>query len=694
MSFFHSFSVLIMFFTIFSPKHLLISSTPSSLHDVRNYPRVHTEIRENDEDGKDGDITDIMNYDSQTLCAGCILEQFASSNTKNQIAEELGQLYNITPHEITLPNFGPESYCNPSTDKKNIQCKHLEKAVYAGYLDFQYNENWPFVQRQLEYARKYPKYQAYWPETSPKAADITNIAIPLFQNLIHSTALKKVIRSKKLAKDFMVSSWWFKKLLSEKLLAIGLSATCFRFTDFYQVAKDAEYFCNRHFSVEECFLIESKLDAILEKLSGMFLHMYEESISLHPTPEIEFEMQFVKRYLALINDQVEKSHNPKIKKKPQRSVRPKGFFDFFKPAKPSYMHAPAACLSKFLLLDGIRLNKYRLYLDAVDTLTDAIKMDASNTIAYIERAYAYFELDKINYSISDYEKAQKLLLQQGGVQKGLFNWLFGSPEIQYSKGFCVGATQGVTVAVTDFVPSVFCCSRGILHALWATASPPIETSKAFIDHCYVLTEYLAKNTTQEQLDSTVSELKILLINWAKLSDYERGKQTGYVVGKYGLDIFLCTTTVKQMQRLKQLNTMLTLETCTISRWKKASILKESKKFATARSSISKVAKSDKIVPANSNIIPQVMQKKHAWDKVLTLTGNHEKDFKKVLEFLEKHNVKKASKLVDEAPFIKGSTKVLRQDYEMTINNNVIRATFEKNKDTAETLLKNAWISES
>ena len=87
-----------------------------------------------------------------------------------------------------------------------------------------------------------------------------------------------------------------------------------------------------------------------------------------------------------------------------------------------------------------------------------------------------------------------------------------------------------------------------------------------------------------------------------------------------------------------------------------------------------------------------MQKKHAWEKVVGLTGDIEKDFALVIELLEQHNITN-KKFIRGKPFLFPATlsKIEKVRYRTTINSFEVEAEFEIYLETGETYLQDAWV---
>jgi hypothetical protein len=88
-----------------------------------------------------------------------------------------------------------------------------------------------------------------------------------------------------------------------------------------------------------------------------------------------------------------------------------------------------------------------------------------------------------------------------------------------------------------------------------------------------------------------------------------------------------------------------------------------------------------------------MQPKHAWDKLLKLSGNVEEDFIQVLTFLENKNIMNLENLRSTVLFPRNAVikNVHLLEYKAIIDGYEIQVFFEKYLDSGEIFLKNAWV---
>lgn len=554
------------------------------------------------------------------------------------------------------------------------ECSSCEnRSLYAGYFHFRYKGGYPFLKKQIEYTKKYPHYQAYWPETSHRAEEISDRAVILFENLIDSTALQKFDQH-----NFITDSWYFHFM--EFTLPRSLCVSCFRFSDFYRVAADLKVFSASRFSLEEYRLIADKLDSILDELTAPFIDMYAESLYFHPTKEMADELLFL-----------EYATNQEVPQRQTLSVEPYVFEEADNQEFLSCALNPNWFLSDFFFFKGTVCNDYFLHEDAIAALSESIRCDSTNIDAYIERAHAYFELGKLDLALEDYNKIKEMQkhLPPFQLMAEIDADLYPMGFLDYSGGFCIGITQGGSACVAGFFPAVLDSCKGLLHGLWCFVCSPVQVSKEIIHTSYECFDFIRSHSTQECLETMVPELRNLCKNWDKLSDYERGKFAGYIIGKYGTDVLIPAATFKGVSKFRQFkrsNTLFTLECCT-DPVKKGEILEKSAFYVSARASTAEAVKKGRIIAQNPNVAPHVLQKKHNWDRVIELTGNTEEDFKRVVRFLEENKIFKGVLELEKKP----NPGIVVYRYRIDVNGERAIAEFFEYSGSSELYIKDAWI---
>ena len=599
-------------------------------------------------------------------------------------------------------------YVNEEGDDVFSYCN--KDSIYSGYLHFRYNGDFPFLKRQIDYSKKYPNFEAYWPETSLKAYYLSEITVELFDNLVETTALKRVRSEENLYKEFITDSWYFDRL--DFTLSRSLCVSCFRFSDFYQVCHDLNQFSRKHFPIEDCILIEAKIGEILDDLCPVFLEIYEESLSLHPTKEILEEVEFIEccylpskqfdrgpmagRNLSESGLFQETSSSFEV----DEIEYPESDSEFFPRAAES--NQPLWFVANLLLSNGTVYNDFFMYGNAVESLTAAIKIDPCMIEAYQERATAYFEMGKLDLAIADYKKVKEIEKKNppyshkalGMDSRGIVT------DVQYSTGFFVGICEGGACSIADLPGSTYQCCSGITNGLWSfywannKREVAIEFSADVIASSYLLVEFIATHTPQESAQLLVPELKELIKNWDNLSEYRKGENVGYIIGKYGVDVLVPIAAfngLKRFRQLKRANSLLTIERCALSQAERAAIIDTSATY-TARSAILRQsAKHGKVIVHNPNVIPHVMQKKRVWYRVLELSGDQMKDFEKVVNLLEENKIFSGKKEIirDRLSSESGLFKICR--YEIQVKGHILEAEFIEYLENGESYLKNAWV---
>lgn len=546
---------------------------------------------------------------SDQACTNCYLRAHSLSSSGKH--KKMPKAYREGVSWGSIPHIGWDGNCVVCENyeaKKNIR-----KPVYSGYIQLTYNKGYPFLKRQIEYTKKYPNYQAYWPETSIKARNINNIACKKLEILFDLSALKKIKNSSKLQQEFPSGSWYFDTL--GYCLHISLVSQCFRFTDYSKVTADLLEYCKSHFSKSEYLFIEDKLLDLLDELAPLFMEIYEESMAKHPTPEIAKEIEFLNNKSRIILPYIENS----CVKTPRASNFKPSFYekvDFVE--KASSLKAVSVSQGSIWSEAAIHLSKgevfndFLLYREAIDALTKAIQCNPKLVEAYIERAHAYFELGDTDKAIADYQKVKKLKKQPKikgkfivqGIMTDLHdhNYTFEQLSLMgffpdhpkdYSGGFCIGVLEGIKESVKTFIPSTLSSISGIGQGLWAFACSPKEVTQEVIDTSYAVIHFIRNHSTEETLQLVVPELRDLCQNWDKLNDNERGRRTGFIIGKYGVDIFGVGVTIKYVKKyrdLKRANSLLTIQTCAKSEAKKVKIIEEVAKKTNLRKNLFKEGK--------------------------------------------------------------------------------------------------------
>lgn len=612
--------------------------------------------------------------------------------------------------------------CIPKTGPECRECS--SSSIYLGYLDLDFKKYLPNLKQQLEYCSQYIDCACLWPEYSLEAAQISDTAYLLFRDLISTTALSNLIENERDQRKLVENPCWF---LNKHGLTISFIVHQFRFSDYYRICRDIENFAISKYEERETAKINDRLQDILEALYPKFFELYSSCYKKHPNPEIAQEIRFMKFLVRDISglDKIISSKSLFISLPAPNSynfsefivanlhtadlpveLERKGVYKHSNPTlKKNYSQflslvkstTPFSPQSDIFLEQGTMLNDLLLYKEAIQVLTQVIQLSPSNRDAYIERAMAYFETNQLSLALKDYESAKKLTILppfKPSHHKAMVMQAIYIPEnkTEFSKGLVSGTVDGAKVSAVEFIPSIFSCCRGISNGLWAFVCSPIEVSQEMVNTAYSIGEFISSHNTEECFQCIVPELKELSLSWDNLNDNSRGQKIGFIIGKYGVDIFAPVGALKGMNKvraLKRANTMCTLENCVASEIKQAKILEESVRRASIREKIiSESVKNSKILVRNSNAQIHIMQPKHAWDKLIKMSGNVEEDFKKVVKLLEDNQIFLEKHRLNPTETFE---KLVRYNHQMKINGLEVKAIFNKNLETGEIFLNDAWV---
>lgn len=232
-----------------------------------------------------------------------------------------------------------------------------------------------------------------------------------------------------------------------------------------------------------------------------------------------------------------------------------------------------------LLLKGRSELEAALYTDAILTLTELIGSHPDNKDAYLERAEAYFELGDFDASLDDY-------LNSGIKSEPIPEESFAM--LAFAASLREGIGEGGAQACIEFLPSLLSSLQGLSHGLWAFAQDPVPISKGFIQASQDCILFIKEHTVTETLLELAPEIKNLIEQWDLLKEGEKGKLTGQIIGKYGVEIFSGAGIAKAMKvfrELKKANNLMTFEAMAISERNKSFLKLESAKKAQVRKEV-------------------------------------------------------------------------------------------------------------
>jgi tetratricopeptide (TPR) repeat protein len=235
--------------------------------------------------------------------------------------------------------------------------------------------------------------------------------------------------------------------------------------------------------------------------------------------------------------------------------------------------------SEILQKQGEGFFEVGLYDQAIQTLSEAIRKDPQNLEAYFQRASAYFESGNFESSIQDYIKSKK---------NNIFTPYSLVPN-EFIDAFSQAAFEGAYDSAKEFLPSLCSTAYGLGECLWVFGEHPINAIKNLAIAGYELAEHAIdylKNFEEEKFDEVATELVQLYDNFNSLTPQEKGKLIGYTLGKYGVDIFSGSATVKGIsafKKFKEANRICNLESMATSVSSKESVILKSLEQNSQRS---------------------------------------------------------------------------------------------------------------
>ena len=223
---------------------------------------------------------------------------------------------------------------------------------------------------------------------------------------------------------------------------------------------------------------------------------------------------------------------------------------------------------------GIACSMSLEYGQAVDALTQALQKDPTNSDAYIERAIAYFEQGNFDLAIKDYIASGKDIAPPQDASK-----------IEFGAGFLKGAAIAVAKGVDEFIPSLCYSLRGMSQLLWTYNNRPVKISKDLVDATIGAVEYIRTKNLSAISKDMAPELHELITKWDTFDAKTRGEKSGFVFGKYGINIlasFGGTKAFKAFQELRRGNAVCNLKTLAASPYTNAPVMDAATKAVMVR----------------------------------------------------------------------------------------------------------------
>jgi tetratricopeptide (TPR) repeat protein len=220
------------------------------------------------------------------------------------------------------------------------------------------------------------------------------------------------------------------------------------------------------------------------------------------------------------------------------------------------------------LKKGVIESELGRYYQAIDTLTQHLGKFLYDREAYFERAVAYFETGQFDQAFEDFIKSR-----QQSTPVNAWNPL----TFDYASSLTEGVLSGSAEGITNFIPSTLSSATHICHGIWTFIKNPKVASQELVDASRACVQFVKAHSSAEIAQVLVPELKELVNDWDILPDSERGRLTGYIIGKYRIDVFAVGASSKFFnvyRNLKRANNVLAFELAAFNKENKALILAE------------------------------------------------------------------------------------------------------------------------
>jgi tetratricopeptide (TPR) repeat protein len=160
------------------------------------------------------------------------------------------------------------------------------------------------------------------------------------------------------------------------------------------------------------------------------------------------------------------------------------------------------------------------YAQAVQDFGNAISLDPTNPILYLERGIANFELGNYEQSIADYPQFVDKKAEPFSVTDFSLGFAKGVPKGAYESG------KGALLFLSDFI------------------THPVQTSRQVVDSISQLATLVRNDEFGIVAEALSPELHQLVTQWDNLPSGTRGELAGYAVGKLGTDLLAPGAVVK------------------------------------------------------------------------------------------------------------------------------------------------------
>ena len=153
------------------------------------------------------------------------------------------------------------------------------------------------------------------------------------------------------------------------------------------------------------------------------------------------------------------------------------------------------------------------YDQAIRDFGKAIEINPTNSIPYLERGIAHFNLGQYEHSLNDYERFTTQTQKANPLSISEFSLGFAK---EFPKGIYESG-EGMFLFLADFV------------------THPIQTSVQLVDATTALVDLMRTDQWGIIAEALSPEMHQLITQWETLSSKQKGELAGYALGKHGAD---------------------------------------------------------------------------------------------------------------------------------------------------------------
>lgn len=569
---------------------------------------------------------------------------------------------------------------------------HCEALCWDGGYFRQWNHKYfHFFKHYLHYCSENPTCDCHWPETSYYAVRTNDRVYSLLKSFAELELIDSRFSPYWMAKERLFKAKGFLWTLKGNVytngnieycpnshgMASSLTTYTFFYSQYHSLLLEVASFIDDYGSYDMTSQAIDRIYQTLGFVSNQLLNNYNYCLNRHPHPRIYYERGMIHMHAGRIGKALEDVST------------------LIQLMSNNQLLDDRSFASSMYQQEGEAYANIGMYDKAISSLTQAIARDPHNKEAYFQRAAAYFETGSFDLALHDYLVSEKSKNRMP---------IKAQTSQEFSDAFMQGLAKGAKEGAINFFPSLF-------SAAYQITVHPVDTATHLANTCWDLMlatrEYLKEvdwsrmEAPGEDLFLTTTgafyepALQKLYAQFDHLTDAEKGAVFGYAIGHFGMDFLAGGTILKgakygiACKRAREANQCFVLESLAVSEANAEAIAVAAAERITLRETLIHGTKAGRIVAKTPNAQFHIMQKKHAWDKLVNLTGNVEEDFKRVALLLEENSILSEEYFLRSQMF--SQNKIIRSDYKKTINGFNIQAIFETHVETNQTFLQDAWV---